>query len=87
MKPKFSAYFTRWLVIIYAHLQKNFLSVQSKFTLLISANIYELKCCCTRKTAANLSVVLSVHFVPTEHSHSTVISSFLYIWEKAIELN
>jgi len=39
-----------------------------------------------RKTAANLSVVLSFYFAPTEHFRSTVISQFLHIWEKVIEL-
>jgi len=67
--------------------KQNFLSVQSKLTLLISANIYELERCCMRKTAANFSVVLSFHFASTEHSRSTLISPFLYIWEKVIELN
>jgi len=39
-----------------------------------------------RKTAANLSVVLSFHFAPNEHSRSIAASQFLYILEKVIKL-
>jgi len=67
-------------LLLFMHTYKqNFLSVQSKLTLLISANIYELECCCMRKSASNFSKVLSFHIAPNEHSRSTVISPFLYI--------